>query len=117
MSRAAPRRAIKASESFSFRLDRIVLPKSFAREMPMKLNRSPRVAIISFTFLLFLTLVGLDTLQADARPKRGRAAAGRGRAASRKIARGAKLSRRERRELARGGRRGGRAHLSKREMR
>jgi membrane peptidoglycan carboxypeptidase len=83
----------------------------------MKLNRSPRVAIISFTFLLVLTLIGLDTLQADARPKRGRAAASRGRAASRKVARGAKLSRRERRELARSGRRGGRGRLSKREMR
>jgi len=85
----------------------------------MKLNRSPRVALISFSLFIFFALIGSDNLQANARPKhqRGRAAAGRGRAASRKVARGGKLSRRERRELARSSRRGGRAHLSKREMR
>ena len=83
----------------------------------MKLNRSPRVALISFSLFILFTLIGSDTIQASARPKhqRGRAAA-RGRA-SRRVARGGRLSRRERRELARSGRRGGRVHLSKREMR
>src|SRR6266571_2797078 len=84
----------------------------------MKLNRSPRVALISFSLFILFTLIGSDTIQAGARPRhqRGRAAA-RGRAASRRVARGGRLSRRERRELARSGRRGGRVHLSKREMR
>jgi penicillin-binding protein 2 len=84
----------------------------------MKLNRSPRVALISFSLFILFTLIGSDRIQASARPKhqRGRAAA-RGRSASRRVARGGRLSRRERRELARSGRRGGRVHLSKREMR
>jgi len=87
--------------------------------MPMKLNRSPRAALISFSLFILFALIGSDYLIANARPKhqRGRAAAGRGRAASRKVARGGKLSRRERREVARAGRRGGRVRLSKREMR
>ena len=83
----------------------------------MNLNRSSRVALVSFSLLILFTLIGSSTLEASARPRhRGRAAA-RGRKADRKVARGAKLSRRERRQLARAGRRGGRVHLSKREMR
>src|SRR5580765_2296973 len=82
----------------------------------MNLNRSSRVALISFSLLLLFILIGSSTLEAGARPRhRGRAAA-RGRKADRRVARGAKLSRRERRQLARSGRRG-RVHLSKREMR
>lgn len=85
----------------------------------MRKNGSPRVALISFSFFILFTLIGSDIIEGNARPKhqRGRAAAGRGRAASRKVARGAKLSRRERRQLARSGRRGVRVHMSKREMR
>ena len=83
----------------------------------MNLNRSSRVALISFTLLILFTLISSSTLEASARPRhRGRAAA-RARKSDRRVARGAKLSRRERRQLARAGRRGGRVHLSKREMR
>src|SRR5712671_4432216 len=78
----------------------------------MNQTRSPRVALISFTFILLFTLIGSVTLEgyAGSRHGRGRAAA-RGRASSR---RGGRASRRE---SARAGRRGGRVHLSKRERR
>ena len=73
--------------------------------------RSPRVALISFNFILLFTLIGSVTFEghAGSRHGRGRAAA-RGRASAR---RGGRASRRE---IARG-RRGGRVHLSKRERR
>ena len=78
----------------------------------MNQTRSPRVALISFTFILLFTLIGSVTSEgyAGSRHGRGRAAA-RGRASSR---RGGRASRRE---SARVGRRGGRVHLSKRERR
>src|SRR5437868_13223539 len=77
----------------------------------MNLLRSPRVALISFNFVLLITLIGSVTFEgyAGSRHGRGRAAA-RGRASSR---RGGRASRRE---SARAGRRGGRV-LSKRERR
>jgi len=81
----------------------------------MNLNRSSRVALISFSLLVLFTLIGLSTIEASARPRHKGRAAARGRKADRG-ARGARLSRRERRELARSGRRG-RRRLSKREMR
>src|SRR5438105_966971 len=73
--------------------------------------RSPRVALISFNFILLFTLIGSVTFEghAGSRHGRGRAAA-RGRASAR---RGGRASRRE---IARG-RRGRRVHLSKRERR
>src|SRR3989440_3518521 len=78
----------------------------------MNQTRSPRVALISFTFILLFTLIGSVTLEGYAGSKHGRGrAAGRSRAASR---RGGRASRRE---SARAGRRGGRVHLSKRERR
>src|SRR6266576_2706391 len=78
----------------------------------MNLLRSPRVALISFNFVLLITLIGSVTFEgyAGSRHGRGRAAA-RGRASAR---RGGRASRRE---TARAGRRGGRVHLSKRERR
>src|SRR5437773_3351496 len=78
----------------------------------MNLTRSPRVARIAFTLFVLFTLIGSITIEASARGRRGRGRA----AASRRVARGGRLSRRERRMLARSGRRG-RVHLSKREMR
>src|SRR5437870_8345365 len=78
----------------------------------MNLTRSPRVARIAFTLVVLFTLIGSITIEASARGRRGRGRA----AASRRVARGGRLSRRERRMLARSGRRG-RVHLSKREMR
>ena len=77
----------------------------------MNLIRSPRVALISFNFILLFTLIGSVTFEgyAGSRHGRGRAAA-RGRASAR---RGGRASRRE---IARG-RRGRRVHLSKRERR
>ena len=78
----------------------------------MNLLRSPRVALISFNFVLLITLIGSVTFEgyAGSRHGRGRAAA-RGRASAR---RGGRASRRE---TARASRRGGRVHLSKRERR
>jgi penicillin-binding protein 2 len=76
----------------------------------MNLRHSPRVARVAFAFLLLFTLIGLTTIETSARGKHSR-----GRAA-RRVARGGRLSRHERRLLARSGRRG-RRHLSKREMR
>src|SRR5437870_10189700 len=78
----------------------------------MNLTRSPRVARIAFTLVVLFTLIGSITIEASARGRRGRGRA----AASRRVARGGRMSRRERRMLARSGRRG-RVHLSKREMR
>jgi len=77
----------------------------------MNLKRSPRVARTIFCLLFLFALIGSLTIEASARGKhpRGRSA--------RKHERGGKLSRHERRQLARAGRRGGRLHLSKREMR
>src|SRR2546423_9675223 len=83
----------------------------------MRRRKFPRVALISFSLFLFFILIGTSELETSARPKRsgGRAAA-RGRDRSRKVARGAKLSRRERRQLARADRRGNR-RMSKKEAR
>src|SRR6266849_10569913 len=75
----------------------------------MNLIRSPRVAQVAFAFFLLFTLIGFTTTETAAR---GRHSRGR---ASRRVARGGRLSRHERRMLARSGRRGRR--LSKREMR
>src|SRR5213593_3341059 len=73
--------------------------------------RSPRVALISFNFILLFTLIGSVTFEGHAGSKHGRGrAAARGRASAR---RGGRASRRE---IARG-RRGRRVHLSKRERR
>jgi membrane peptidoglycan carboxypeptidase len=73
------------------------------------MKRSPRVALISFSFILLITLIGSVTLEAYAGSRHGRGRSA-GRASSR---RGGRASRRE---SARAGRRGGR-RLSKREMR
>src|SRR5260370_33012167 len=76
----------------------------------MNLNRSPRVARPVFCLLFLFALIGSLTIEASARgkhPRGGSARHGRGR----------KLSRHERRPLARSGRRGGRVHLSRKEKR
>ncbi len=81
----------------------------------MNLNHSSRISLISFSLFILFVLIGSSTIEANARPRsRGRAAA-RGKT-QKKVARGAKLSRRERRQLARAGK-SGRVRLSKREMR
>jgi penicillin-binding protein 2 len=81
----------------------------------MNLKSSPRVARFVFSFFILFALIGSLTTETYARGRhpRGRAA----RRATGRVARGGRLSRRERREVARAGRRGGRVHLSKREMR
>jgi len=81
----------------------------------MNVKSSPRVARVVFSLFILFALIGSLTVETSARGKhpRGRSA----RKASGKVARGGKLSRRERRQLARAGRRGGRVHLSKRELR
>src|SRR5713101_420785 len=76
----------------------------------MNLIRSPRVVRAAFALFLFFTLIGFTTTETSAR---GRHSRGR---AARRVARGGRLSKHERRLLARSGRRG-RVHLSKREMR
>src|SRR5881227_3449246 len=83
----------------------------------MRIRKFPRVSLISFSLFLLFILIGTSALETSARPRRsgGRAAA-RGRDRSRKVARGAKLSRRERRQLARADRRGNR-RMSKKEAR
>src|SRR5437764_15280175 len=83
----------------------------------MRRRKFPRVALISFSLFLLFILIGTSALETSARPKRsgGRAVA-RGRDRSRKVARGAKLSRRERRQLARADRRGN-LRMSKKEAR
>src|ERR1041385_3696631 len=83
----------------------------------MRRRKFPRVALISFSLFVLLTLIGSSTFDVSAGPKQsgGRAAA-RGKSNSRRVARGAKLSRRERRQLARADRRGSR-RMSKKEAR
>src|SRR5438552_12217017 len=76
----------------------------------MNLIRSPRVVRVAFAFFLLFTLIGSTTIETSAR---GRHARGR---AARRVARGGRLSRHERRLLGRAGRRG-RVRLSKGEMR
>src|SRR6266849_1529669 len=76
----------------------------------MNLIRSPRVVRAAFAFFLLFTLIGFTTTETSAR---GRHSRGR---AARRVAHGGRLSKHERRLLARSGRRG-RVHLSKREMR
>jgi penicillin-binding protein 2 len=77
----------------------------------MNLKRSPRVPRTVFCLLFLLALIGSLTIEASARGKHPRGGA------ARKNARGGRLSRHERRQLARASRRGGRVHLSKKEMR
>src|SRR5712692_8984419 len=79
--------------------------------MPMNFKSSPRVARAVFSLFILFALIGSVTVETAARGKHPR-----GRAARKSVARGGKLSRRERRQLARSGRRG-RVHLSKREIR
>jgi membrane peptidoglycan carboxypeptidase len=76
----------------------------------MNSKSSPGFFRIALSLFAFFLLIGSVTVETSARGKhpRGRA--------SRKVARGAKLSKRERRQLARADRHG-RVHLSKREMR
>ena len=76
----------------------------------MNLIRSPRVARVAFAFFLLFTLIGFTTTETSARGRHSRARV------ARRVARGGRLSRHERRLLARSGRRG-RVRLSKREMR
>src|SRR5258707_12247585 len=77
----------------------------------MSLKRSRRVARTVFCLLCLFALIGSLTIEASARGKHPR-----GRAAG-KHERGGELSRHERRQFARSGRRGGRVHLSNKEMR
>jgi len=85
----------------------------------MKLTSSPRVARVVFSLFILFALIGSLAIETSARGKRprGRSARKSARKASARVARGGKLSKRERRHLARSGRRGGRVHLSKREIR
>lgn len=78
----------------------------------MKFKSSPKVARVVFSLFILFALIGSVTVETAARGRHPR-----GRAARRAVARGGKLSKRERRELARSSRRGGRVRLSKREMR
>ena len=79
----------------------------------MNQKRSLRIALVAFNFFLLFTLIGSISFGTFARAKRGR-----GRATARKAERGGRMSKRERREVARSGRRGReRVHLSKRELR
>src|SRR5438105_13697528 len=81
--------------------------------MPMKFESSPKIARVLLNFFILFALIGSITFEAAARGRHSR-----GRAARRAVARGGKLSKRERRELARtSSRRGGRVRLSKRELR
>src|SRR6185436_950247 len=76
----------------------------------MNQRRSPRVALISFTFILLIALIGSLTLETYAAAKKGRGrSAGRSRGAARH---GGRASRRESARSRRGGRR-----MSKREVR
>src|SRR2546422_6759099 len=79
----------------------------------MNQKRSLRVALLAFNLFLLFTLIGSISVGTFARGKRAR-----GRAAARKAERGGRMSKRERRQAARSGRRGReRVHLSKRELR
>jgi len=79
----------------------------------MNQKRSLRVALLAFNLFLLFTLIGSISVGTFARGKRAR-----GRATARKAERGGRMSKRERREVARSGRRGReRVHLSKRELR
>src|SRR5712671_5901107 len=78
----------------------------------MKFKSSPKVARVVFSLFILFALIGSITVETAARGRHPR-----GRAARKAVARGGKLSKRERRQLARSGRRGGRVRLSKREMR
>src|SRR6266481_5176727 len=78
----------------------------------MNFRSSPKVARVTFSLFILFALIGSITVETAARGRHSR-----GRAARKAVARGGKLSKRERRELARSGRRGGRVRLSKREMR
>ncbi len=79
----------------------------------MNQKRSLRIALVAFNLFLLFTLIGSISFGTFARAKRGR-----GRATARKTERGGRMSKRERREVARSGRRGReRVHLSKRELR
>ena len=71
---------------------------------------SPRVARVAFALFLLFTLIGITTTETSARGRHSRGHA------ARRGARGGRLSRHERRLLARSGRRG-RVRLSKKEMR
>jgi penicillin-binding protein 2 len=81
----------------------------------MNFKSSPRVARVAFSLFILFALIGSLTIETSARGKHPRSRAAR--KATAKVARGGKLSKRERRQLARADRRGGRVHLSKREMR
>jgi penicillin-binding protein 2 len=79
----------------------------------MNFKDSPKVARVFFSLFILIALIGSVTVETSARGKHPR-----GRAARKSVARGGKLSKRERRQLARTTtRRGGRVHLSKRELR
>jgi cell division protein FtsI/penicillin-binding protein 2 len=79
----------------------------------MKFKSSPKVARVLFSLFILIALIGSVTVATSARGKHPR-----GRAAHKSAARGGKLSKRERRELARStSRHGGRVRLSKRELR
>ena len=78
----------------------------------MKFKSSPRVARVVFSLFILFALISSATFETAARGRHPR-----GRAARKAVARGGKLSKRERRQLARSDRRGGRVRLSKREMR
>jgi penicillin-binding protein 2 len=80
----------------------------------MNFKSSPRVARVVFSLFILLALIGSFTVETAARGKHPRGRAARG--SARKVARGGRLSKRERRQLARAGSRG-RVHLSKRELR
>jgi penicillin-binding protein 2 len=74
----------------------------------MNFKSSPRVGRVVFSLFILFALIGSVTVETAARGRHSR-----GRSARKAVARGGRLSKRERRELARGGR----VHLSKREMR
>ncbi|MEK6334789.1 MAG: penicillin-binding transpeptidase domain-containing protein [Acidobacteriota bacterium] len=80
----------------------------------MNQERSPRVARVVFSLFILLALIGSFTIESSARGKKHRGNSARKSARGGKISR--KISKRERRQLARSSRRGGR-HLSKKELR
>ena len=81
----------------------------------MNVKSSPRVARVVFSLFILFALIGSLTIETSARGKRPRGRSAR--KSSGKVARGGKLSKSQRRQLARAGRRGGRVRLSRREMR